>query len=123
MDNPLILSTLPKTWILDLDGTLVKHNGYLSAEGDQLLPGAKEFLANIPQDDYILIVTSRQEDQRASTAAFLNHNKIRYDKILFAIPQGERIVVNDKKPSGIDMAVAINIERNNLSVPQIIREL
>ena len=28
MEEELILSTLPKTWIFDLDGTLVKHNGY-----------------------------------------------------------------------------------------------
>ncbi len=26
--NKLILSTLGHVWILDLDGTIVKHNGY-----------------------------------------------------------------------------------------------
>ena len=28
MEKKLILSTLPKTWIFDLDGTIVRHNGY-----------------------------------------------------------------------------------------------
>ncbi len=28
MAEKLILSTLPKTWIFDLDGTLLRHNGY-----------------------------------------------------------------------------------------------
>ena len=28
MGDTLVLSTLPKTWVFDLDGTLLKHNGY-----------------------------------------------------------------------------------------------
>ena len=28
MADELVLSTLPKTWVFDLDGTLLKHNGY-----------------------------------------------------------------------------------------------
>ena len=35
---------------------------------------------------------------------------------------GERIVVNDRKPSGLDMAVAMNIDRDCFALPQIIRE-
>jgi len=35
---------------------------------------------------------------------------------------GERIVVNDRKPSGLDMAVAINLERDHFAVPQVVRE-
>ena len=37
-----IFSNLNKTWIFDLDGTLVIHNGYKCGE-DTLLPGVKEF--------------------------------------------------------------------------------
>ena len=36
MGKTLILSTLPKTWIFDLDGTLLKHNGYKSDGIDTL---------------------------------------------------------------------------------------
>ena len=39
--NTLSLSKLPHTWILDLDGTIVKHNGYKLDGKDSLLEGAK----------------------------------------------------------------------------------
>ena len=42
MDNEIVMSTLPKTWIFDLDGTIVKHNGYLLDGEDTLLPGVRE---------------------------------------------------------------------------------
>ena len=41
------LSTLPKTWIIDVDGTLVKHNGYLIDGEDTILDGVKEFFDKI----------------------------------------------------------------------------
>ena len=41
MEKQLILSTLPKTWIFDLDGTILKHNGYKIDGEDTLLPGVK----------------------------------------------------------------------------------
>ena len=53
----LSLSTLAKTWIFDLDGTIVKHNGYKIDGKDSLLPGAKEYLDAIPEQDKILIFT------------------------------------------------------------------
>ena len=34
------MSILPKTWILDLDGTIVKHNGYIEDGFDTLLKEA-----------------------------------------------------------------------------------
>ena len=57
MEEKLILSTLPKTWIFDLDGTLVKHNGYKLDGADTLLAGAKEYLESIPEEDKIIIFT------------------------------------------------------------------
>ena len=122
MGEALTLSTLPKTWIFDLDGTLVKHNGYKIDGHDTLLDGAKEYIDSIPVEDYILILTSRTYEFREITLSFLKDNGIRYDEILFNMPMGERIVVNDRKPSGIDMAVAINIDRNVIRFPEIVRE-
>lgn len=55
-------------------------------------------------------VTARTDEYREVTIQFLEENKIRHDEILFNMPMGERIVVNDRKPSGLDMAVAINID-------------
>lgn len=122
MEEKLILSTLPKTWIFDLDGTLVKHNGYKLDGEDTLLLGVKEYLASIPKEDKIIIFTSRTAEYKEETLQFLKKNHMRYDNILFDIPLGERIVVNDRKPSGIDMAVAMNMDRDDFRLPRIFRE-
>lgn len=107
-----VVSSLGKTWILDLDGTIVKHNGYKIDGFDTLLEGAKTFMEQIPLSDMIIFITSRKAEYRDITENFLQENQIRYDFIIFEAPFGERILVNDKKPSGLKMAIAINTERN-----------
>lgn len=104
----LILSTLGHTWILDLDGTIVKHNGYKIDGVDTFLPGAKEFLHSIPDNDMIIFLTSRKEEYRKITENFLKDNAIRFDHIIFDAPYGERILINDDKPNGLKMSIAIN---------------
>ena len=122
MEEKLILSTLPKTWIFDLDGTLVKHNGYKLDGADTLLAGAKEYLESIPEEDKIIIFTSRTDAYKDMTLGFLEENRIRYNEILFNMPMGERIVVNDRKPSGLPVAVALNCQRDEFALPKIERE-
>lgn len=122
MGDSLILSTLPKTWIFDIDGTIVKHNGYKIDGYDTLLPGAKEYIDSIPPEDKIIILTSRVDEYKQITLDFLNENHIRYDEILFNMPFGERILVNDRKPSGLEMSVAINIDRDEFVIPDILRQ-
>lgn len=122
MREKMILSTLAKTWIFDLDGTLLKHNGYKLDGRDTLLPGAKAYLDELPDEDRVLILTSRTEEYREETLRFLKENGIRYDEILFNMPMGERILVNDRKPSGLDMAVAVNLDRDVFAVPGVVRE-
>ena len=102
----LTSTTLAKTWIFDLDGTLVKHNGYKIDGHDTLLQGVREYLNAIPSEDKIIILTSRTDEYKDMTLKFLEEQGIRYDEILFNMPYGERIVVNDRKPSGLDMAIA-----------------
>lgn len=111
-EKEIVLSTLPHTWIFDIDGTLVKHNGYLTAEGDTLLDGVTEFLATIPEKDMIILLTARPSEFRGITEKFLRENNIRYDHIIFDAPVGERIVINDNKPSGLIMAYAIERTRD-----------
>lgn len=119
MEQELILSTLPKTWIFDLDGTLLKHNGYKTDGEDTLLKGVKEYLDGLPQEDKVIILTSRLEKYKEETLAFLRGHNVRFDQILFNMPMGERILVNDRKPSGLDMAVALNLDRNRFLLPKI----
>lgn len=120
-EKNLVLSTLGHTWILDLDGTIVKHNGYKIDGADTFLQGAEDFLKNIPAKDMIIFVTSRTEEYRALTEKFLAENKIRYDAIIFNAPLGERIIMNDNKPQGLVTALALERRRDvwdNLTVTE-----
>jgi hypothetical protein len=108
----LTLSSLGHTWILDLDGSLVKHNGYKTDGRDTLLEGAEEFLRGIPGVDMIVFLTSRTLEYKEMTENFLAARGIRHDHIIYGAPLGERILVNDRKPSGLDTAFAINAERD-----------
>lgn len=108
----LVLSSLGHTWILDLDGTIVKHNGYKLDGIDSFLPGARNFLNNIPENDMIIFVTSRTEEYRELTERFLAENNVRYHYIIYEAPYGERILLNDNKPSGLEMSVAVNLKRD-----------
>lgn len=109
----LVISSLGHTWILDLDGTLVKHNGYKISGEDSMLPGVKEFIQSIPEKDMIIILTSRTEEYREQTIYFLEKHHIRFDHIIFGVPYGERILINDRKPSGLSMAVSVNYARDS----------
>ncbi len=108
------LSPLTHTWILDIDGTIVKHNGYIIDGVDTLLPNAREFVSSIPESDMIIFITSRKLQYREATLEFLQKNNIRYDHIIFEAPYGERILLNDRKPSGLAMSLALNIDRDIL---------
>ena len=107
----LKMSPLPKTWIFDLDGTLVTHNAYKTGE-DVLLPGVLDFLKKIPPDDYILIITGREKEAKEQTIKFLNKVGIRFNEIIFEMPLGERILINDDKPSGLQTSFAVRLKRN-----------
>lgn len=106
------LSLLGHTWILDLDGTIVKHNGYKTDGEDSFLPNAEQFLKEIPEGDMIIFLTSRTENEKELTEKFLRENHVRYHHIIYGVPYGERILMNDKKPSGLVTALAVAGERD-----------
>ncbi len=108
------MTALNKTWILDLDGTLVKHNGYKLDGKDTLLENAEALLERIGKEDMVIIVTSRELKYKEITETFLREKGIRYDHIIYGAPYGERILINDRKPSGREMAFSIGIERDVL---------
>lgn len=110
--NELVLSSLPKTWILDLDGTILKHNGFLIDGFDSVLSKSRDFINALPKSDKIIIFTARSEKYRGATTDFLKKENIRFDEILFDIPTGERIIFNDTKPSGLKTAYAVNLKRD-----------
>ena len=106
-------STLPKTWIFDIDGTLVPHNGHKESGEENFLDGIESFLAeNIKSNDVILLSTSRAEEE-----ALFIFKKIKLIcncdvRIIPDLPFGERLLFNDQKPSGLKTAFAFNLQRN-----------
>ncbi len=106
------VSSLSHTWILDVDGTLVKHNGYKIDGYDTLLEGVKEFFETLPKEDKVILLTARKGQYLEDLKNFLTQNNLRYDYLLVDMPMGERILVNDKKPSGLNTAYAINKNRD-----------
>lgn len=105
-------SPLAKTWIFDVDGTLVKHNGYKIDGYDTLLPGVAEFFRDLSPADKVVLLTAREDQLLEDLKNFLDANGIRYDHIVTGMPFGERILVNDRKPSGLDMSFAVNKDRD-----------
>lgn len=120
MEDKLVLSPLGHTWILDLDGTIVKHNGYKIDGCDTFLDGAEAFLKALPGQDRVIFLTSREEKLKEQTESFLKGHGIRFDSILYGMPYGERILFNDCKPSGLRMGVAVNMERDRFQKPEIV---
>ena len=112
--NKINLSkNLSHTWFIDLDGSIVKHNGYIVDKEDSLLDGVSVFFRNIPTKDIIIITTSRKKKFKKKTIEFLKKNKIRFNEIMFDLPYGERILINDIKPNqNLKTSISINLKRN-----------
>lgn len=107
----LEVSNLSKTWLFDIDGTLVEHNGYQKTE--RLLPGIVDFFKkNVKKKDSVILMTARNKNQAKSAIEILNKNNIRHDMLITDLPHGERILFNDKKCSGLKTAYSICLERN-----------
>lgn len=120
MEDKLILSSLGHTWILDLDGTIVKHNGYKLDGQDTFLDGAEAFLKSLPGQDKIIFLTSREESLKERTESFLKEHGIKFECVLYGMPYGERILFNDCKPSGLKMGYAVNRERDRFRKPEVV---
>jgi len=121
-NSTLVLSNLGHTWILDLDGTIVKHNGYKIYGQDSFLDGVLEFLKGIPDKDMIIFLTSRTDKYKEITVNFLKDNNVRYDYIIFNAPYGERVLINDDKPSGLKMSIGVCGKRDCFPVEKIIED-
>ena len=74
----------------------------------------KLFFKKIPKKDKIIITTSRNKKYSNITIKFLKKNKIKFDNIIFNLPFGERILINDIKPKKkLRTAKSINLKRNS----------
>ncbi len=52
------------------------------------------------------------EAEKPATLAFLRAHGLRFDHAIFNLPTGERVLINDAKPSGLATALAVNVPRD-----------
>ena len=107
----------PRTIICDIDGVLFRHFGDITLQHRQepeLLPGALEKIREWDIEcSTIILLTGRRESTRFETEEQLARYGIIYDYLIMGVSSGVRVLINDKKPDGIeDTAIAVNLIRN-----------
>lgn len=104
------------TIFLDIDGTLLKHQGSLTrlmVMSPELLNGVLEKLNEWEGRGFnIILTTGRKESQRELTERQLESLGIFYDQLIMGIGGGPRYLVNDKQKDGTPMAFAFNLTRD-----------
>lgn len=105
------LSHLGRTWLLDLDGVLVKHRSALTNPKD-LLPGVREFFETLDPKDLVFIVTARTAEERPQIRRFFRKLGFKIHRVVCGATTGLRTLVNDLKPDGSVTAKSINVVRN-----------
>lgn len=110
------LDSRPKTILLDIDGTILKHQGRLDRvlRQTELLPGTLEKLHEWDQRGYhLILLTGRRESQRAETERQLAALGIYYDHLIMGLGGGVRVLINDAKPGSEEAtAIAITLPRD-----------
>lgn len=102
----------------DIDGTILKHQGdvFKNASADAfVLPGVYTAIREWEKRNYrIILITGRKESQRVATEAALRSLHIPYDHLLMGLPNGDRVIVNDRKEGGtVPTAYAVSPPRND----------
>ncbi len=111
------LETIPSTIIVDIDGTLIKHYGSLSAQiinQPELLPNViKKFSEWDKAGCRIILLSGRRESMREETEIQLKSLGLFWDQLVLGATRGKRILINDMKLNSTEhTAEAINLERN-----------
>ena len=106
----------PKTYLIDIDGTIARHNDVPFIDMSPLLNSVDTLKVLRHQGHKIILVTARNEKFRERTIDNLNKCGIIFDQLVMGVTSGQRVLINDLKPNPEDennpMAVAINVERN-----------
>lgn len=115
---------MTKTYFIDIDGILFKHNGSLAeqtTEQTSLLENAKHMLCEIEKNgDKIVLTTGRKNSMRQQTIELINKFGLFFDELVMGCNRGARIVVNDLKPDQImKTAFAFCPVRNELSLSDV----
>jgi mannose-6-phosphate isomerase-like protein (cupin superfamily) len=107
----------PKTVFCDIDGTILEHTGDIVKNYKSYPVSLESVLRTIKewekQNYTIVLITGRKESIRARTEEQLRELGIVYDHLIMGLPNGDRILINDKKTDDPrNTAYAINLVRN-----------
>lgn len=115
------LSLKPKTFFIDIDGVIIEQgtrwdDGNMPGEYDCFeVAGSAETVNRWKADgNRIVLTTARAEPLRARTECQLEQIGVHYDLLIMGLPNGQRILINDRKPTEkeIPTAIAINVDRD-----------
>ena len=78
------------------------HNSGLSGtekDGEELLPSVKDFFSTIPENDKVILITARHSTDWEITEKALERFDLlsKIDSIIYDLPSGPRILINDIK--------------------------
>ena len=107
----------PKTIFCDIDGTLLEHTGDVINNYKNPPHILNDIVRNIKQWEKlnykIVLTTGRKECLREMTKQQLLSCGIIHDDLIMGLPNGSRVLINDKKPNSPEnTAFAINLVRN-----------
>lgn len=113
----IIYMNSPKTIFCDIDGTILKHNGDIFLNYSDHPVVLSDVLTNVKEWEKlnykIILTTGRKECLREVTEKQLLLCGIVYDDLIMNLPNGPRVLINDKKPNSPEnSAFAINLVRN-----------
>lgn len=110
------LDLLPKTIFCDIDGTILKFSWPPETrEHLELLPGAKKFINDAYNHGHrVILTTGRPKFYEGYTRQQLIAQNLLFSDIIFDLPHGARILVNDLKPAEPEKptAIAFNVRRD-----------
>lgn len=110
----------PKTFFIDIDGTILVQgdkweSGKVADEREfKETPGSVRKINKLYTDGHMIILTTaRAEPYRLRTESQLERIGLQYHKLIMSLPTGQRVLINDRKPEEeIDTAIAINLDRD-----------
>jgi hydroxymethylpyrimidine pyrophosphatase-like HAD family hydrolase len=98
-----------RTFVIDLDGTMIKHRGERDAAWSQwqefeLLPHAVRLLNELQSEGaFVVLLTGRKESCRSWLVEALSNRGVFYDVLVMGAGDGERVIVNDHGARGISV--------------------
>jgi hypothetical protein len=113
-----------ETVFVDLDGTLILFNLEPERVSDRIIMSTMRFLIKKKSEGAFIICTTARTYEHTMLA--IRNAGIPldfFDKILYDLPMGRRILVNDHKDGAADSAIAINLFRDKGDIDGIFENL